>query len=222
MGLAAVPLPRRPGSGRCRPTSFGIQTSLGSAPRASGVCSVPPATTRREERTRGRDPAMAGARGLLCLWLGCLCVSLARGGRLRQHPPELSKTLPRDRSAGGGPSPVLRPHDKVSEHMLRLYDRYSGGRTRAARAPGSPERSAQPLRPRALREGNTVRSFRAAGAAGECPLSPSAFWGPFPGLPRTHRSPYCALETFSHPPQLPSQPSCPPHPSFGQRGEPQV
>ncbi|XP_036268497.1 bone morphogenetic protein 3 [Pipistrellus kuhlii] len=109
---------------------------------------------------------MARARGLLCLWLGCLCVSLARGGRLRQHPPELSKTLPGDRSAGGGPSPVLRPHDKVSEHMLRLYDRYSGGRTRAARAPGSPERSAQPLRPRALREGNTVRSFRAAGAAG--------------------------------------------------------
>lgn len=112
---------------------------------------------------------MAGARRLLCLWLGCFCVSLARGERLKQHLPELRHAAaPSDRSAGGGgPGPALRPHDKVSEHMLRLYDRYSGGRTRAAaRTPGSPERSAQPLRSRALREGNTVRSFR-AGAAGE-------------------------------------------------------
>lgn len=160
---SGCPAPRCPGSARSRPASSGIQPSLGPAPRASG--GSPRDTTRREEWTRGRDLAMAGARRLLCLWLGCLCVSLARGERLKQHLPELSKTLPGDRSAAGGPGPVLRPHDKVSEHMLRLYDRYSGARSRAARTPGAPERGAQPLRSRALREGNTVRSFR-AGAAG--------------------------------------------------------
>lgn len=67
---------------------------------------------------------MAGARRLLCLWLGCFCVSLAQGERLKQHFVELRKAMPGDRTAGGGPSPVLQPHDKVSEHMLRLYDRY--------------------------------------------------------------------------------------------------
>ncbi|KAM5340915.1 bone morphogenetic protein 3 [Glossophaga mutica] len=108
---------------------------------------------------------MAGARTLLCLWLGCFCVSLAQGERLKQHFPELSKTVPGDLSAGGVPGPVLRPHDKVSEHMLRLYDRYSGGKAKAVRTPGSSERGAQPLLPQPLREGNTVRSFR-AGAAG--------------------------------------------------------
>ncbi|XP_024434890.2 bone morphogenetic protein 3 [Desmodus rotundus] len=108
---------------------------------------------------------MAGARRLLCLWLGCFCASLAQGERLKQHFAELSKTAPGDLSAGGVPGPELRPHDKVSEHMLRLYDRYSGGKAQAARTPGSSERGAQPLRPQPLREGNTVRSFR-AGAAG--------------------------------------------------------
>lgn len=110
---------------------------------------------------------MAGARRLLCLWLGCFCVSLAQGERLKQHFVELRKAMPGDRTAGGGPSPVLQPHDKVSEHMLRLYDRYSGGsgRAEAVRTPGSSERGSQPLRPWPLREGNTVRSFR-AGAAG--------------------------------------------------------
>lgn len=130
---------------------------------------------------------MAGARRLLCLWLGCFCVSLAQAGRPKQRLPELSKTVPSDRSAGGGPGPELRPHDKVSEHMLRLYDRYSGGgRAEAARTPGSSEPGAQRLRPQPLREGNTVRSFR-AGAAGENPSS-TAFWGPSPGLPWTPHS----------------------------------
>uniref|UniRef100_A0A8C9J4V8 Bone morphogenetic protein 3 n=1 Tax=Panthera tigris altaica TaxID=74533 RepID=A0A8C9J4V8_PANTA len=59
-----------------------------------------------------------------------------------------------------------QPHDKVAEHMLRLYDRYSGGgRGEAEREQRSSERGSQPLRPPPLREGNTVRSFR-AGASG--------------------------------------------------------
>lgn len=124
---------------------------------------------------------MAGAGALICLWLGCFCASLAQGERLKQRFPELSKPGPGDRSAGGGPGPALRPHDEVSEHMLRLYDRYSGGgTTQAARTPGSSKRSAQPLGPQPLREGNTVRSFR-AGAAGECSRSTS-FCCTFPGL----------------------------------------
>lgn len=125
---------------------------------------------------------MAGTRRLLCLWLGCFCVSLAQEERLKQHFPELRKVEPGYRTAGGGPGPWLPPHDKVSEHMLRLYDRYSGGgRTEAARTPGSSERGSQPLRPKTLHEGNTVRSFR-AGAAGECPSS-TLVRGPAPGLP---------------------------------------
>ncbi|XP_061047506.1 bone morphogenetic protein 3 [Eubalaena glacialis] len=107
---------------------------------------------------------MAGARRLLHLWLGCLCVSLAHGQRLKQHFPELREPVPGDRAAGGGPDPLPQPLDKVSEHMLRLYDRYSGGgRAEAARTPGSSERGSPPLLPQPLREGNTVRSFRAAG-----------------------------------------------------------
>ncbi|XP_062054595.1 bone morphogenetic protein 3 [Lepus europaeus] len=109
---------------------------------------------------------MAWARGLLCLWLSCVCVILARTERPRQPFPELRKAGPGDRAAGGGPGPELQPHDKVSEHMLRLYDRYSGGgRVQAPRTPGSRERGSQPAHPQPLREGNTVRSFR-AGAAG--------------------------------------------------------
>ncbi|KAM9087121.1 bone morphogenetic protein 3 isoform 1-T1 [Megaptera novaeangliae] len=107
---------------------------------------------------------MAGARRLLRLWLGCLCVSLAHGQRLKQHFPELREPVPGDRTAGGGPDPLPQPLDKVSEHMLRLYDRYSGGgRAEAARTPGSSERGSPPRLPQPLREGNTVRSFRAAG-----------------------------------------------------------
>lgn len=109
---------------------------------------------------------MAGALGLLCLWLGCFCVSLARAERPKQNFPELHGAVPGDRAAGGGPGPVLQPQDKVSEHMLRLYDRYSGGgKAEAERTQGSSERDSQSLRPPPLGEGNTVRSFR-AGAAG--------------------------------------------------------
>lgn len=128
---------------------------------------------------------MAGARRLLYLWLGCFCVSLARGERLKQNFPELHKAVPGDRVAGGGSGPVLPPHDKVSEHMLRLYDRYrGGGKAEAERTPGSSERGSQPLRPQPLREGNTVRSFR-AGAAGECPRRPVSAVQPqvSPGTP---------------------------------------
>ncbi|XP_027979955.1 bone morphogenetic protein 3 [Eumetopias jubatus] len=104
---------------------------------------------------------MAGARTLLYLWLGCFCVSLARGEGLKPDLPELHKAV-----SGGDSGPVLPPHDKVSEHMLRLYDRYSGGgKAEAERTPGSSERGSRPLRPQPLREGNTVRSFR-AGTAG--------------------------------------------------------
>ncbi|XP_047713241.1 bone morphogenetic protein 3 [Prionailurus viverrinus] len=109
---------------------------------------------------------MAGALRLLCLWLGCFCVSLARGEGLTRNVSEPHRAVPGDRTAGGGPGPVLQPHDKVSEHMLRLYDRYSGGgRAEAERAQRSSEWGSQPLRPPPLREGNTVRSFR-AGASG--------------------------------------------------------
>ncbi|XP_006875129.1 PREDICTED: bone morphogenetic protein 3 [Chrysochloris asiatica] len=109
---------------------------------------------------------MAGARRLLYLWLGCFCVSLAPGEKLKQHFPELRDPVPGDRKAGGGSSPELQPRDKVSEHMLRLYDRYSGGgRTQAARMLGSTVRSSRSQRPQPLPEGNTVRSYR-AGAAG--------------------------------------------------------
>ncbi|XP_045392870.1 bone morphogenetic protein 3 [Lemur catta] len=110
---------------------------------------------------------MARARGLLCLWLGCFCLSLAQGERLEQRLPEPHKAVPGDRTAGGGPNPELQPQDKVSEHMLRLYDRYSGGgggSVQVARTLGSPERGSRPLRARVLRESNTVRSFRARAA----------------------------------------------------------
>ncbi|XP_076999154.1 bone morphogenetic protein 3 [Tamandua tetradactyla] len=109
---------------------------------------------------------MAGVRRLLYLWLGCFCVSLAQGERRKQNFLELGKIMQGDRTAGGDTGPELQPRDKVSEHMLRLYERYSGGgRADSALTPGSLERVSQPRRPQPLREGNTVRSFR-AGAAG--------------------------------------------------------
>ncbi|EHA98207.1 Bone morphogenetic protein 3 [Heterocephalus glaber] len=109
---------------------------------------------------------MAGARGLLGLWLGCFCVSLARGETPERRLPELHGAAPAERPAGGGASPELPPHDQVSEHMLRLYDRYrGGGGVSAPRTPGSRERGSRPRRPQHARKGNTVRSFR-AGAAG--------------------------------------------------------
>nr|XP_060635326.1 bone morphogenetic protein 3 [Anolis sagrei ordinatus] len=55
---------------------------------------------------------------------------------------------------GDGRSPRRSPRDPVSAHMLRLYDRYSSSSSNGARpAPASPSLP--------LREGNTVRSFRA-------------------------------------------------------------
>ncbi|XP_003477720.1 bone morphogenetic protein 3 isoform X2 [Cavia porcellus] len=108
---------------------------------------------------------MAGARRLLGLWLGCFCVSLARCETPERRLPELHGAASGERPAGGV-SPELPPHDQVSEHMLRLYDRYSGGGgVPAPRTPGSRERGSRHRRPQPAREGNTVRSFR-AGAAG--------------------------------------------------------
>lgn len=64
-----------------------------------------------------------------------------------------------------GAEPLLQQHDKVSEHMLRLYDRYRGtGSIEATRTAGFSDRSSQPPRSQQLREGNTVRSFRARAA----------------------------------------------------------
>ncbi|KAM6176781.1 bone morphogenetic protein 3 [Erethizon dorsatum] len=109
---------------------------------------------------------MAGPRGLLGLWLGCFCVSLARGETPERRLPELHGSSPGQRLTGGGVGPELPPHDQVSEHMMWLYDRYSGGGgVSAPRTPGSRERGSRPRRPQPAREGNTVRSFR-AGAAG--------------------------------------------------------
>nr|XP_033712310.1 bone morphogenetic protein 3 [Tursiops truncatus] len=161
---------------------------------------------------------MAGARRLLHLWLGCLCVSLAHGQRLKQHFPELREPVPGDRTAGGGPDPLPQPLDKVSEHMLRLYDRYrGGGRAEAARTPGSSERGSPPLLPQPLSEGNTVRSFRAA-AAGECPRRPLSALPPqvSPGTPTASSSALCYLETFPRPPAALRAPrSChTPHPAY--------
>lgn len=168
-------------------------------------------------RSSGADLAMAGARGLLHLWLSCLCVSLAQGQRLRQPFPELRVAVPADRAAGGGPESPLQPLDQLSEHMLRLYDRYSGGRAEEAPTPGNSERGSPSLRPQPLREGNTVRSFR-AGAAGECRGAPFPRSRPrgLPGHPRGFLvCPPRYLETLprpaAHPPRSPSVPS---HPAF--------
>lgn len=71
-----------------------------------------------------------------------------------------------DYSPGQRRAERLQPGDKVSEHMLRLYDQYSGGQAAAARPqdpPGLPAPS--------LRRGNTVRGFRPL-AAGETPAPP--------------------------------------------------
>ena len=175
-------MPGAPGA--LAPANLKFNPRLCRGPLAPSAC--PPAT--RGADARRRDVAMAGALRLLCLWLGCFCVSLARGEGLTRTVPEPHRAVPGDRTAGGGPGPVLQPHDKVSEHMLRLYDRYSGGgRAEAERAQRSSERGSQPLRPPPLREGNTVRSFR-AGASGECPRRPLSAVPPqvSPGTPPPH------------------------------------
>ncbi|XP_058049312.1 bone morphogenetic protein 3 isoform X1 [Ahaetulla prasina] len=97
-----------------------------------------------------------------CLWLSCRCLVAEGSG---ERPGGFAKGSIR----GGGrrsraaeteaveqPSPpvvVSAAADKVSEHMLRLYVRYSG-RSRDSEAAGT-------SRLFHLREGNTVRSFRA-------------------------------------------------------------
>ncbi|XP_070613041.1 bone morphogenetic protein 3 isoform X2 [Erythrolamprus reginae] len=92
---------------------------------------------------------MAGSgRALLwwgCLWFGFSCCLVAEGpGGFARGSVARGRRSPAAVSAG----------DKVSEHMLRLYVRYSG-RSRDAEA-GATSRLVHPLR-----EGNTVRSFRA-------------------------------------------------------------
>lgn len=80
--------------------------------------------------------ALAGARGLLHLWLSCLCVSLRRD-RLRQPFPELRWLRRLQRASRWRPRIPAAALDQLSEHMLRLYDRYSGGGVEEARTPGT-------------------------------------------------------------------------------------
>uniref|UniRef100_A0A8C3LD09 Bone morphogenetic protein 3 n=1 Tax=Chrysolophus pictus TaxID=9089 RepID=A0A8C3LD09_CHRPC len=97
----------------------------------------------------------APARWVLCLCLGCLC--LTPGDVLRARWAGL-----RRRAAWGGKARAgdhgLQPADKVSEHMLRLYAQYSAGPAEPPREPPAPH----------LSRGNTVRGFRprAAGSPG--------------------------------------------------------
>uniref|UniRef100_A0A8C7EAC1 Bone morphogenetic protein 3 n=1 Tax=Nothoprocta perdicaria TaxID=30464 RepID=A0A8C7EAC1_NOTPE len=92
---------------------------------------------------------VGSARWVLCLCLGWGCLCLALGDALKAR-----WVGPRRRAAPGG-ARGGRPGDKVSEHMLRLYDQYSGGGQEAA-APRDP--AALPARH--PRRGNTVRGFR--------------------------------------------------------------
>lgn len=123
----------------------------------------------------------ASARWVLCLCLGwgCLCPVLGDAlkagwdGLRRQASPGGVRGGRAGAAAGDyGPGQWqepeerrrperLQPGDKVSEHMLRLYDQYSGGRAAAAQPQdllGPPGLQ--------LRHGNTVRGFRPR-AAGE-------------------------------------------------------
>ncbi|XP_054248352.1 bone morphogenetic protein 3 [Indicator indicator] len=125
---------------------------------------------------------MAANRWVLCLCLGwgCLCLALGdvlkarwvgvrrrntpagvRGGRLRAAAGDYGpgqRPEPEEQRRPGR----LHPGDKVSEHMLRLYDQYSGGRGgRAAR-----RRDLSGLPGLQLRQGNTVRGFRPRAAGG--------------------------------------------------------
>ncbi|XP_061439206.1 bone morphogenetic protein 3 [Rhineura floridana] len=105
---------------------------------------------------------MAGCRRALLL---CLCLSWTivvapgepgreRSGGLRKRTAGVrGGSRSRAVSAGDQHASLVSPEDKVSEHMLRLYDRYSGSQPEDS-APSAP----QVLH---LREGNTVRSFRA-------------------------------------------------------------
>ncbi|KAM4810212.1 bone morphogenetic protein 3 [Rhinophrynus dorsalis] len=92
----------------------------------------------------------------LLLWVGCCsCLCLGFAELLKDGMVGI-------RSAGMGAGDSLRhgeavlpPGDTVSEHMLRLYDKYRGGGGRAKDA------SKHQL---SLQDGNTVRSFRAINA----------------------------------------------------------
>ncbi|XP_029456026.1 bone morphogenetic protein 3 isoform X2 [Rhinatrema bivittatum] len=99
---------------------------------------------------------MAARARWLVLCLGCSCLLLL----LLPPCPGRGEPLRRRRRSGGAAAPAreeprLPPGDTVSEHMLRLYQRYRGARRRGAAEEG---------RPRPLRDGNTVRSFRALSA----------------------------------------------------------
>lgn len=105
----------------------------------------------------------ASIRWVLCLCLGWGCLCLALGDALKDRWVGLRRRTAlgaarrgRARAAAGDCGPrhaeeQLQPRDKVSEHMLRLYDQYSAGR--AAEQP-------QDMLGLPLRHGNTVRGFR--------------------------------------------------------------
>lgn len=137
-------------------------------------------------RSARRGGMAASARWVLCLGWGCLCLALgdalqARWDGLRRQAAPGGVRSGRPGAAAGDCGPGqwqepeerrrperLQPGDKVSEHMLRLYDQYSGGRVAAAQPldlPGPPGLQ--------LRHGNTVRGFRPR-AAGE---SQRRVWG---------------------------------------------
>ncbi|XP_074946005.1 bone morphogenetic protein 3 isoform X1 [Phalacrocorax aristotelis] len=119
----------------------------------------------------------APARWVLCLCLGWGCLCLApgdapkarwaglrrraapggvRGGRAGAAAGDYGVGQRREPDERRRPE-RLQPADGVSEHMLRLYDHYNGGRGgRAAARPRDPP-ALPGLR---LRQGNTVRGFR--------------------------------------------------------------
>uniref|UniRef100_A0A8C5XZ69 Bone morphogenetic protein 3 n=1 Tax=Microcebus murinus TaxID=30608 RepID=A0A8C5XZ69_MICMU len=143
---------------------------------------------------------MAGARRPAPSVAGLLLPELAQGERPKHtaagaHVPE------RQERRGGGPSPEeLRPRDGASEHMLRLYDRYSGAQV---------ARSLGPTRARAPREGNTVRSFRgkATGERGLHVFNLTSLSKSESILSATLHLPFGELATAS--PSCPASPGCP-------------
>ncbi|NWX01021.1 BMP3 protein, partial [Caloenas nicobarica] len=116
----------------------------------------------------------ASTRWVLCLCLGwgCLCLApgdvlKARWVGLQRRPAPGGVRGGRARAAAGDyglgrQQDRLQPGDKVSEHMLRLYDQYSGSRRGRAAAPRPQDPSGLPGLH--LRQGNTVRGFRPLGA----------------------------------------------------------